>query len=212
MRRRAADLCQAATLRRLRWCPSGTQQSAQWLCDRALLSTCGVLSRQCRQSGRNHRLPACRGRSGSQLGEATASCRTARLLAPSCRRHRPDCESSTFRCRDQLFTIAVRRPGGAPTDRPEGRTAMSRVFVLLIRCYQRFISPLSGPRCRYYPTCSAYALTAIQRHGVLRGTALASWRLLRCNPWSRGGVDLVPSSRQSSQAAVEGSARSQQGG
>lgn len=71
---------------------------------------------------------------------------------------------------------------------------MRQTLVLLIRFYQRFISPLTGPTCRYYPTCSAYAVTALQRHGAIRGTSLAGWRLLRCNPWSRGGVDLVPAS------------------
>ncbi|MCE1179069.1 MAG: membrane protein insertion efficiency factor YidD [Micrococcales bacterium] len=62
----------------------------------------------------------------------------------------------------------------------------------LILLYQRVISPLTPPTCRYYPSCSAYALTAIRRHGPLTGTRLAVWRLLRCNPWSAGGVDHVP--------------------
>jgi uncharacterized protein len=58
-----------------------------------------------------------------------------------------------------------------------------------IRAYQRFVSPLFGRRCRYYPTCSAYAAGAIREFGVLRGAVLAGWRLLRCNPWTPGGVD-----------------------
>ncbi|MHA7134495.1 membrane protein insertion efficiency factor YidD [Oerskovia turbata] len=66
------------------------------------------------------------------------------------------------------------------------------VLVGLIRIYQRLISPMTGPTCKYYPSCSQYALVAVQRHGVLRGVRLAVWRLLRCNPWSRGGVDDVP--------------------
>nr|WP_245700892.1 membrane protein insertion efficiency factor YidD [Sanguibacter gelidistatuariae] len=61
-----------------------------------------------------------------------------------------------------------------------------------VRWYQRYISPLSGPRCRYYPTCSSYAVTAIEKHGAIRGTRLAVWRLLRCNPWTDGGIDDVP--------------------
>ncbi len=62
----------------------------------------------------------------------------------------------------------------------------------LLRFYQRWISPMRPPTCKYYPSCSQYAVIAIGRHGLLRGSALAAWRLLRCNPWSRGGVDDVP--------------------
>ena len=67
-----------------------------------------------------------------------------------------------------------------------------RVVVLLLRAYRAVVSPLYGPTCRFYPSCSAYALTAVERHGVLRGGRLAIWRLLRCNPWNSGGVDPVP--------------------
>src|SRR3954454_13390171 len=62
----------------------------------------------------------------------------------------------------------------------------------VVRVYQLFVSPLLGPRCRFYPSCSAYALTAVQRHGALRGSWLAVRRLARCHPWSPGGVDHVP--------------------
>ncbi|MCB7135769.1 membrane protein insertion efficiency factor YidD [Cellulosimicrobium marinum] len=65
----------------------------------------------------------------------------------------------------------------------------------MIRAYQSVISPMTGPTCKYYPSCSQYALTAVRRHGALRGTGLALWRLLRCNPWSLGGVDDVPPTR-----------------
>ncbi|RMI14469.1 membrane protein insertion efficiency factor YidD [Cellulomonas triticagri] len=67
-----------------------------------------------------------------------------------------------------------------------------RVLVLAIRGYQRFLSPLTPPTCRFYPSCSAYAVIALERHGVVKGTRLAVWRILRCNPWNRGGVDDVP--------------------
>ncbi len=60
-----------------------------------------------------------------------------------------------------------------------------------IRFYQRAISPAIPARCRYYPSCSHYAVQAIRRYGVLRGIVLAGWRLLRCNPWSHGGIDHV---------------------
>ncbi|MDE6539379.1 MAG: membrane protein insertion efficiency factor YidD [Ruminococcus sp.] len=69
---------------------------------------------------------------------------------------------------------------------------MKFLLVLLVKFYRRFISPLFPPCCKYYPTCSTYALTAIERFGAFRGTLLAVWRLLRCNPWSMGGIDYVP--------------------
>jgi uncharacterized protein len=60
-----------------------------------------------------------------------------------------------------------------------------------IHAYRLLVSPFFGPRCKYYPSCSRYALDAIRELGVARGLVLAGWRLLRCNPWSRGGVDHV---------------------
>lgn len=62
----------------------------------------------------------------------------------------------------------------------------------LIRGYQLTISPLLGPRCKYYPSCSHYGYQAVERHGLVKGSVLAGWRILRCNPWSYGGVDDVP--------------------
>lgn len=62
----------------------------------------------------------------------------------------------------------------------------------LIRAYQLLISPLYGQTCKYYPSCSHYGLEAVRRHGALRGSVLAVWRIARCNPWSNGGVDDVP--------------------
>ena len=69
------------------------------------------------------------------------------------------------------------------------------IAVLPIRLYQRLISPALGQRCRYYPTCSDYAVQAIGRFGILRGLILGVWRLLRCNPFSRGGFDPVENQR-----------------
>ena len=66
---------------------------------------------------------------------------------------------------------------------------IARLLVLLVRGYQRALSPLLGDRCKYHPTCSQYAVDALREHGALRGTVLAGWRVLRCNPWSAGGVD-----------------------
>lgn len=68
---------------------------------------------------------------------------------------------------------------------------MKSFLVTLIKIYQKLISPMFPPRCKYYPSCSSYALTAISTYG-LKGLAMALWRLLRCNPWSYGGVDYVP--------------------
>jgi putative membrane protein insertion efficiency factor len=64
--------------------------------------------------------------------------------------------------------------------------------VLLLRVWQLVVSPLYGPTCRFYPSCSAYALEAVDRHGLVRGGWLAARRLGRCHPWNPGGVDLVP--------------------
>jgi uncharacterized protein len=63
------------------------------------------------------------------------------------------------------------------------------IAVAPVRFYQRAISPAIPRRCKYHPTCSEYAVGSIRRYGVLRGVVLAAWRLLRCNPWSHGGVD-----------------------
>ncbi len=69
---------------------------------------------------------------------------------------------------------------------------MKYPLLALIKLYQWIISPLLGPVCKYYPSCSHYGFTAIDRHGAIKGTALTAWRILRCNPWSHGGVDHVP--------------------
>jgi putative membrane protein insertion efficiency factor len=68
---------------------------------------------------------------------------------------------------------------------------LAGVLLAPIRLYQRFISPALPRRCKYEPTCSAYAVDAVREFGVVRGTILAGWRLLRCNPLSRGGYDPV---------------------
>ena len=78
-------------------------------------------------------------------------------------------------------------------------TALSRfarsVAVAPILAYQRVISPALPRRCRYEPTCSSYAVQAVREYGILRGLVLASWRLLRCNPWSHGGFDPIEAQR-----------------
>ncbi len=69
---------------------------------------------------------------------------------------------------------------------------MKRVLIALIRFYQKNISSKTPPCCRFIPTCSQYAVTAIERFGAIRGTGMAIWRILRCGPWSPGGYDPVP--------------------
>jgi uncharacterized protein len=77
---------------------------------------------------------------------------------------------------------------------------VTAVATLLVRGYRAFVSPLLAPRCKYHPTCSQYALDALREWGFVRGTMLAAWRLLRCNPWSDGGVDYARDQRVFSRA------------
>ena len=70
------------------------------------------------------------------------------------------------------------------------------LFIVIIRLYQRFLSPLLGPRCRFSPSCSTYAIEALACHGLGRGVGLTVWRLLRCHPFSAGGYDPVPEREQ----------------
>ncbi|NLJ70352.1 MAG: membrane protein insertion efficiency factor YidD [Clostridiaceae bacterium] len=69
---------------------------------------------------------------------------------------------------------------------------MGKWTIKLIRLYQKRISPTKPPRCRYFPSCSQYAIEAIQTWGFIKGIFLSIWRILRCNPFSRGGYDPVP--------------------
>ena len=73
---------------------------------------------------------------------------------------------------------------------------MKKLIIRIIRFYQKKISPLFGPRCRYYPTCSQYAVEAVERFGAFKGSILAVLRLLRCNPFFPGGYDPVPEKKK----------------
>ncbi|MEP7018720.1 MAG: membrane protein insertion efficiency factor YidD [Actinomycetota bacterium] len=75
---------------------------------------------------------------------------------------------------------------------PSVRALVIAPAIALIRAYQLVVSPMRPATCRFYPSCSAYALTAIERFGLVRGSWLATRRLLRCHPWNPGGVDHVP--------------------
>ena len=74
-------------------------------------------------------------------------------------------------------------------------TVLRAMALLPVRAYRRLVSPLLPNRCKYHPSCSAYAVEAVRTYGVTRGTVLAGWRLLRCNPWSHGGYDPVERQR-----------------
>ena len=91
----------------------------------------------------------------------------------------------------------TRAPGKPSGARYRGRLRSLATLIVLapLRLYRRLISPLLGPRCRYYPTCSAYAEQAVRELGPLRGTIVAAWRVLRCNPMSAGGLDPLENRR-----------------
>ncbi len=69
---------------------------------------------------------------------------------------------------------------------------MRHLFIAVIKLYRKIISPLTPPSCRFRPTCSMYAIQAFRRHGSVKGFALTIWRILRCNPYSKGGYDPIP--------------------
>jgi hypothetical protein len=69
---------------------------------------------------------------------------------------------------------------------------LRRLYVLPIRLYQRLLSPLTPPSCRFEPSCSEYGAQAVLAHGILKGTLLGAWRILRCHPFAEGGADPVP--------------------
>lgn len=69
---------------------------------------------------------------------------------------------------------------------------MKRILIFLIQLYRKYISPMKSTKCPYIPTCSQYGLEAIEKYGALKGGLLTAWRILRCNPFSKGGYDPVP--------------------
>lgn len=82
-----------------------------------------------------------------------------------------------------------------------GKSVASWIALFLLRCYIVFLSPFFGGACKFYPSCSNYAVEAVSRHGARRGTVLALKRLLRCHPFTKGGVDLVPEELEAAPAA-----------
>jgi putative membrane protein insertion efficiency factor len=80
---------------------------------------------------------------------------------------------------------------------------MKLILITPIKIYQKWISPMFAPRCKYYPSCSSYAVTAIESYGI-KGVAMATWRVVRCNPWSHGGVDYVLVNEKKEKVTVNG--------
>ena len=75
---------------------------------------------------------------------------------------------------------------------------MKKLFIWLIIFYQKYLSPLKSTKCPYFPSCSQYGLEAVRQYGALKGGLMGAWRILRCNPFSKGGYDPVPSINSSS--------------
>lgn len=69
---------------------------------------------------------------------------------------------------------------------------MKKLVIFIIKFYRKYLSPLKNTKCPYYPSCSEYGLEAVSKYGVIKGGAMASWRIIRCNPFSKGGYDPVP--------------------
>ena len=69
---------------------------------------------------------------------------------------------------------------------------MKKLFLFIIKFYRKYISPMKSTKCPYIPSCSEYGMEAIEKYGALKGGALALWRIIRCNPFSKGGYDPVP--------------------
>ena len=101
-------------------------------------------------------------------------------------------------------TVVVYRDVPDPRDATPATSLAGRILSWPIIAYRRWISPALPPRCRFYPSCSEYALTAIAVHGPVRGVGLGIWRLLRCHPFNPGGIDHVPPRRDRSMTSWAG--------
>ena len=107
--------------------------------------------------------------------------------------------------------LAYAWPKALPAERLE-QPAMKYLLIGLLKLYRLVISPLYGNVCRYYPSCSAYALRAVSVHGAVKGSWLAARRLLRCHPWAAGGYDPVPGTPEFAEEMRDQALRSQQNG
>jgi putative membrane protein insertion efficiency factor len=103
----------------------------------------------------------------------------------------------------------VNLPRAQENAAPRSTSAAAWTLLLLVRVYITFLSPFFGGACRFHPSCSNYALEAIQRHGAWRGLGLAVWRLLRCNPLNKPGFDPVPDETRSGSVSLRSAGDSQ---
>ena len=114
-----------------------------------------------------------------KVGNSVVRHRITRLVRESYRLH-----ESVFN--SGLDMVIIARPAAASIGYEE------KLVIAMIRFYQKYISPYKGTKCPYVPSCSQYGLEAIEKYGVIKGGLLAAWRILRCNPFSKGGYDPVP--------------------
>ena len=129
-----------------------------------------------------------------KVGNSVVRHRITRLVRESYRLH-----ESVFN--SGLDMVIIARPAAASIGYEEAESALlhlaklhhlKKLVIAMIRFYQKYISPYKGTKCPYVPSCSQYGLEAIEKYGVIKGGLLAAWRILRCNPFSKGGYDPVP--------------------
>ena len=125
--------------------------------------------------------------SSTKLGHAVVRNRCRRRLREVYRLEKPK-----LKTKYKIIIAAKTVPSSVPEGRSDEGARMKRVLLALVRFYRRAISPFRPPCCRYTPTCSQYALEAIEKYGALKGGWMAFRRILRCNPFHKGGYDPVP--------------------
>ena len=136
--------------------------------------------------------------SSTKLGHAVVRNRCRRRLREVYRLEKPQLKTGYYsgcpeqNCHGPLAGAAKTVPPSVPEGRSDEGARMKRVLLALVRFYRRAISPFRPPCCRYTPTCSQYALEAIEKYGALKGGWMAFRRILRCNPFHKGGYDPVP--------------------
>ena len=119
-----------------------------------------------------------------------------------CVPHRADSQKKDDELHPEADHIGAGKTAGSTECDPGGACSVAaRVLILLIRFYQKGISPWLPPSCRFTPSCSQYGIEAVQTHGFFKGSILTVWRILRCQPLCKGGYDPVPQRKTSAQAA-----------
>ncbi len=150
---------------------------------------------------------------GKVLGGSVERNRIKRRMREAVRLSAQACEGPidvVFNPRKSVSNLALRgigkrsdaRPAAGRTTRPDRGTKMKQAMQFVLRCYQRVISPMLPHSCRFVPTCSQYAIEAVECHGAVRGSLLAAARLLRCHPFARAGFDPVPPAMREIRARI----------